>query len=77
MVPQSEEFYNHSIVIIVGMFLVDTASLSWLLVSTILVWIMIPGIGLFYSGMTKRKSALSLLWLSFMAMAVTSVQVCL
>ena len=58
------------------MFLVDTASLTWLLVSTILVWIMIPGIGLFYSGMTKRKSALSLLWLSFMAMAVTSVQVC-
>jgi ammonia channel protein AmtB len=38
---------------------------------------MIPGIGLFYSGMTKRKSGLSLLWLSFMAMAVTSVQVCL
>jgi Amt family ammonium transporter len=37
---------------------------------------MIPGIGLFYSGMTKRKSSLSLLWLSFMAMAVTSVQVC-
>ena len=36
---------------------------------------MIPGIGLFYSGMTKRKSALSLLWLSMMAMAVTSVQV--
>lgn len=58
------------------MFVVDTASLTWLLVSTILVWIMIPGIGLFYSGMTKRKSGLSVLWLSFMAVAVTSVQVC-
>jgi Amt family ammonium transporter len=38
---------------------------------------MIPGIDLFYAGMTKRKSALSLLWLSFMAMAVTSFQVCI
>ncbi|CAF1234073.1 unnamed protein product [Adineta steineri] len=53
---------------------VDTASVAWVLVSTALIWIMIPGIGLFYSGMTKRKSALSMLWLSFMAMAVTSVQ---
>ncbi len=58
-------------------YLVDTASLAWVLVSTALIWIMIPGIGLFYSGMTKRKSALSLLWLSFMSMAVTSFQVCI
>ncbi|UJR37072.1 hypothetical protein I4U23_029776 [Adineta vaga] len=56
------------------MFVVDTASLTWILVATAMIWIMIPGIGLFYSGMTKRKSALSLLWLSLMAMAVTSVQ---
>lgn len=59
------------------MYSVDTASLAWVLASTILIWIMIPGIGLFYSGMTKRKSALSLLWLSFMAMAITSIQVCI
>ena len=56
--------------------LVDTANLTWVLISTALVWIMIPGIGLFYSGMTKRKSALSLLWLSLMSAAVTSFQVC-
>jgi Amt family ammonium transporter len=59
------------------LYLVDTASLAWVLVATALIWIMIPGIGLFYAGMTKRKSALSLLWLSFMAMAVTSFQVCI
>ena len=57
--------------------LVDTASTTWLLVASAFVWIMIPGIGLFYSGMTKRKNGLSLLWLSFMAMAVTSIQVCI
>jgi Amt family ammonium transporter len=59
------------------LYLVDTASLAWVLVATALIWIMIPGIDLFYAGMTKRKSALSLLWLSFMAMAVTSFQVCI
>ncbi|CAF3431141.1 unnamed protein product [Rotaria sp. Silwood1] len=53
---------------------VDSASLTWVLISAALVWIMIPGIGLFYSGMTKRKSALSLLWLSLMTTAVTSFQ---
>ncbi|CAF0825311.1 unnamed protein product [Rotaria sordida] len=53
---------------------VDSASLTWVLISAVLVWIMIPGIGLFYSGMTKRKSALSLLWLSLMTTAVTSFQ---
>ena len=56
-------------------FLVDPASLTWLLTSTILIWIMIPGIGLFYSGMTKRKSALSFLWLCLMSIAVASFQV--
>ncbi|CAF2910067.1 unnamed protein product [Rotaria sp. Silwood2] len=53
---------------------VDSASLTWVLISAALVWIMIPGIGLFYSGMTKRKSALSLLWLSLMTTAVISFQ---
>ncbi len=64
-------------VIFFCLYLVDTASLAWVLISTALIWIMIPGIGLFYSVMTKRKSALSLLWLSFMSMAVTSFQVCI
>ncbi|CAF0850645.1 unnamed protein product [Adineta ricciae] len=56
------------------MSVVDTASLTWILVATAMIWIMLPGIGLFYSGMTKRKSALSLLWLSFMSLSVTSFQ---
>ena len=49
----------------------DTA---WLLTSTALVLLMIPGVGFFYSGLTRRKSALSLLWLSVMSAAVTSFQ---
>ncbi|CAF0935787.1 unnamed protein product [Didymodactylos carnosus] len=35
---------------------------------------MVPGIGFFYSGMSKRKNALSLLWLSLMTVAVVSFE---
>jgi ammonia channel protein AmtB len=36
---------------------------------------MIPGVGFFYSGLARRKSALSLIWLSMMSTAVVSFQV--
>jgi Amt family ammonium transporter len=45
-----------------------------MLTSTALVLLMIPGVGFFYSGLARRKSALSLLWLSVMATAVVSFQ---
>lgn len=35
---------------------------------------MIPGVGFFYSGLARRKSALSLIWLSLMSTAVISFQ---
>ena len=35
---------------------------------------MIPGVGFFYSGLARRKSALSLIWLSIMAVGVVSFQ---
>jgi ammonium transporter, Amt family len=41
---------------------------------TALVLLMIPGVGFFYSGLARRKSALSLIWLSIMATGVTSFQ---
>ncbi|CAG8489673.1 16000_t:CDS:2 [Acaulospora morrowiae] len=49
----------------------DTA---WLLASTALVWLMIPGVGYFYSGMARSKNALSLIMLSVMSVAVVSFQ---
>jgi len=45
-----------------------------MLTATALVLLMIPGVGFFYSGLARRKSALSLLWLSVMSTAVISVQ---
>lgn len=39
-----------------------------------IVWLIIPGIGLLYGGMAQRKSALALLFQSFMVGAVTTFQ---
>lgn len=49
--------------------------IAWTLASTALVWIMIPGVGFFYSGLLRRKNALSMIYLSMMTLAVVSFQV--
>ncbi|KAJ1924976.1 hypothetical protein IWQ60_004866 [Tieghemiomyces parasiticus] len=50
------------------------ANTSFMLVAAILVFIMIPGLGYFYSGMTSSKSALSLVFLSMLSLAVVPLQ---
>lgn len=50
----------------------DTA---WIIVATALVWLMIPGVGFFYSGLLRRKNALSMIWASMMCLAVVSFEV--
>ena len=40
----------------------------------IFVWLIIPGLGLLYGGLSRRKSALALLFQSFMVSAVTTLQ---
>jgi len=52
----------------------NAGDIAWILTSTALVLLMIPGVGFFYSGLARRKSALSLLWLSVMSTAVVSFQ---
>ncbi|KAK5697827.1 ammonium transporter Amt1 [Elasticomyces elasticus] len=52
----------------------ESGDIAWMITSTALVLLMIPGVGFFYSGLARRKSALSLIWLSVMATAVTSFQ---
>lgn len=49
----------------------DTA---WVLTSTALVMLMIPGLGYFYSGLARHKNALSLIFLAMLSLAVVSVQ---
>ncbi|WPH04652.1 Hypothetical protein R9X50_00754500 [Acrodontium crateriforme] len=46
----------------------------YLMICGFLVWLIIPGIGLMYGGLARRKSGLSLLFQSLMVMAVVSFQ---
>ncbi|KXS95142.1 hypothetical protein AC578_5116 [Pseudocercospora eumusae] len=52
----------------------QSGDIAWMITATALVLLMIPGVGFFYSGLARRKSALSLMWLSVMATAVVSFQ---
>ena len=52
----------------------NLGDIAWVLTSTALVWLMIPGVGFFYSGLLRRKNALSMIWLSMMILAVVSFQ---
>lgn len=52
----------------------DTGDVSYLIASTIGVLIMIPGVGLLYSGLARRKSALSMIWLTLMSGAMGMFQ---
>lgn len=52
----------------------QTGDIAWMTTATALVLLMIPGIGFFYSGLARRKSALSLIWLAVMSAAVTHFQ---
>ena len=53
----------------------NPGDIAWILSSTALVWIMVPGVGFFYSGLLRRKNALSMIYLSMMCLAVVSFQV--
>ncbi|KEY81006.1 ammonium transporter Mep2 [Aspergillus fumigatus] len=52
----------------------SSGDIAWVVTSTALVLLMIPGVGFFYSGLARRKSALSLIWLSIMSVGVVSFQ---
>ena len=51
----------------------DTGDTAWLLVSSALVLLMTPGLALFYGGMTRSKSVLNMMMMSFSAIALVSV----
>ncbi|KAL2132304.1 hypothetical protein VTI74DRAFT_3967 [Chaetomium olivicolor] len=52
----------------------QSGDIAFMIIATPLVLLMVPGVGFFYSGLARRKSALSLIWLSVMSAAVTSFQ---
>lgn len=53
---------------------IDAGSTAWMLASSALVLLMVPGLALFYGGMVKKKNVLSTMMMSFVAMAIIGVQ---
>jgi len=54
--------------------LLNTGDTAWILISTALVMIMtLPGLALFYGGMSKKKNVLNTMFLSLTAFAIASV----
>ncbi len=52
---------------------IDSGDTAWLLVSAALVLLMVPGLALFYGGMVRVKSALNMLMMSLICLAVVTL----
>ncbi|MDI6776729.1 MAG: ammonium transporter [Syntrophales bacterium] len=52
----------------------NSGDTAWVLVSTVLVFIVTPGLAFFYGGMTRRKNVLSILMQCFIIMCIISLQ---
>ena len=52
---------------------IDTGATAWMLVSTALVLLMIPGLAMFYGGLVRTKNVLGTMMHSFAAMAIVGV----
>ena len=53
---------------------IDTGDTAWVLVATALVMVMTPALAFFYGGMVRKKNILSTLNLSFIILALISLQ---
>ena len=51
----------------------NTGATAWMLVSTALVLLMTPALGLFYAGMTRSKNVLNVIMQSFIAMSIITI----
>jgi len=53
---------------------IDTGTSSWMLTSTALVLLMVPGLAMFYGGLVRTKNVLGTMMHSSVAMAVIGVR---
>ena len=52
---------------------INSGDTAWMLASTALVMIMLPGLALFYGGLVRRKNVLSTIMHSFFGLAIVSI----
>jgi len=53
---------------------INGADTAWMIVASALVMLMVPGLALFYGGMTRQKNILSTLMMSFIALGIITIQ---
>src|ERR1700687_4051860 len=53
---------------------IDTGDTAWMLISTGLVMLMVPGLALFYGGMVRRKNILGTMMPNMVALAIIGIQ---
>ena len=51
----------------------NSGDTAWVLASTAMVLLMTPGLAFFYGGMTKAKSTLNMMMMSFITICIVSV----
>ena len=56
-----------------GQAAVDTGTTAWMLISTALVLLMVPGLAMFYGGLVRTKNVLSTMMHSFISIAIIGV----
>ncbi len=52
---------------------INNGNVAFMIVTTVLVFLMTPGLALFYSGLTTRKSSLTMMYYTFVAIGVVTV----
>jgi Amt family ammonium transporter len=54
--------------------MISAGDTAWVLVSTALVMLMVPGLALFYGGLVRQKNALNTFMMSLSALGIVTVQ---
>lgn len=52
---------------------IDTGDTAWIIISTALVFLMVPGVALFYGGMVRQKNVLNTMMMSFICLGVVTI----
>ncbi|KAK4055034.1 hypothetical protein OIO90_003375 [Microbotryomycetes sp. JL221] len=66
-------YFDESLPADEGSIVYNPGDMAWVIVSSCLVFIMSPGVGFLYSGLLRRKNALSMLFLAFAIYSVATV----
>ncbi|WFD32211.1 hypothetical protein MSPP1_003254 [Malassezia sp. CBS 17886] len=57
-----------------GTIVYNLGNIAWVLTCSMLVFIMIPGLGFFYSGLLRRKNALTMIAMSLVVLSIASIE---